>query len=141
MGKTTLARVVLHRSDIVLRYAQQRFFVACDTVSTSVQLAALIGAHIGLNPGKDLTRPVVQFFSNHSPSLLVLDNVETVWEPTESRSDVEKLLSLLADVPHLALIVSAHQIHYSTVTHCPRSPCEVPKGRPVCAGHAHSSSH
>ncbi|KAJ6552306.1 P-loop containing nucleoside triphosphate hydrolase protein, partial [Mycena vulgaris] len=106
MGKTSLARAVLHHLEITARYEEHRFFVACDTTSTSVQLAALIGAHLGLKPGKDLTQPVIHYFSNSSPSLLVLDNLETIWEPMESRGEVEKFLALLTDVDHLALIIT-----------------------------------
>ncbi|KAJ6523480.1 hypothetical protein DFH09DRAFT_198011 [Mycena vulgaris] len=106
MGKTSLARTVLHHPGITARYEQSCAFVACDTTSTSVQLAALIGAHLGLKPGKDLTRVVVNYFSNSKPFLLVLDNLETIWEPAESRKEVEKLLALLTDVAHLTLIIT-----------------------------------
>ncbi|KAJ7467585.1 hypothetical protein FB451DRAFT_947862, partial [Mycena latifolia] len=40
------------------------------------------------------------------PSLLILDNLETIWEPREGRGDTEKLLSLLADIDHLALMIT-----------------------------------
>ncbi|KAJ7934601.1 hypothetical protein B0H13DRAFT_2488420, partial [Mycena leptocephala] len=40
------------------------------------------------------------------PSLLILDNLETLWEPAGSRSDIEDFLSLLADVDHLALMIT-----------------------------------
>ncbi|KAJ7456107.1 P-loop containing nucleoside triphosphate hydrolase protein, partial [Mycena latifolia] len=106
MGKTSLARAVLHHPDISARYKQYRFFVACDQASTSVDLAALIGAHIGLKPDKDLTRPIIRYFSGSPPSLLILDNLETLWEPTRSRTEVEKFLALLADVEDLALIIT-----------------------------------
>ncbi|KAJ7438970.1 hypothetical protein FB451DRAFT_1378085 [Mycena latifolia] len=106
MGKTSLGRVILHHPQISATYQQHRFFVACDAATTSVQLAALIGAHVGLKPGQDLTKPVVHYFLNNPPSLLILDNLETVWEPRESRVDVEKLLALLEDIEHLALIIT-----------------------------------
>jgi Cdc6-like AAA superfamily ATPase len=106
MGKTCLARAVLHHSEITARYEQHRFFIPCDTVSTSVELAGLIGAHIGLKPGKDLTQAVIRHFASSQASFLVLDNLETVWEPIVSRHDVERFLCLLADVSHLALVVS-----------------------------------
>jgi hypothetical protein len=38
-----------------LRYDQHWFFVACDSAANQVELAALIGAHVGLKPGKDLS--------------------------------------------------------------------------------------
>jgi hypothetical protein len=107
IGKTSLARAVLHSPEISARYGQYRFFVACDTVSTSIELAGLIGSHLGLKPRRDLTHPVVQHFSDGPPALLILDNMETVWEPAQSRGEVEKFLALLTDIGHLALVVSA----------------------------------
>ncbi|KAJ7479069.1 P-loop containing nucleoside triphosphate hydrolase protein [Mycena latifolia] len=106
MGKTSLARAVLHHPDIVARYEQHRFFVTCNAVSTAVQLAALIGAHVGLKPGQNLTRPVVHYFAGSPSSLLILDNLESVWRPYESRVAVERFLSLLDDIEHLALIIT-----------------------------------
>ncbi|KAJ7452630.1 P-loop containing nucleoside triphosphate hydrolase protein, partial [Mycena latifolia] len=106
LGKTSLARAVLHHPEVTARYDQHRVFIACDTASTSVQLAAVIGAHIGLKPGRDLTQPVIVHFRRAPPSLLILDNLETIWEPRETREDLEIFLSLLADIDHLALIIT-----------------------------------
>ncbi|KAJ7462965.1 hypothetical protein FB451DRAFT_1495053 [Mycena latifolia] len=106
MGKTSLARAIVHHPQISAKYEQHRFFVVCDAASNSVHLAALIGAHVGLNPGQDLLKPVVHYFSGSPPSILILDNLETVWEPRECRADVEKFLALLADIDHLALIIT-----------------------------------
>ena len=107
MGKTSLARAVIHHTEITERYKQHRFFVACDPAATQVELAALIGAHVGLKPGKDLTHPVIQYFSSSSDCLLILDNLETLWEPTESQVNIEEFLSLLTGVEHLALVVGS----------------------------------
>ncbi|KAJ7712645.1 P-loop containing nucleoside triphosphate hydrolase protein, partial [Mycena olivaceomarginata] len=106
MGKTSLARAVIHHAQIKTRYQQHCFFVACDSASSTVELAALIGANIGLKPGKDLSQAVFQYFSSSPSSLLVLDNLETLWEPMECRSDIEEFLSLLADTEHLALMIT-----------------------------------
>ncbi|KAF8181380.1 P-loop containing nucleoside triphosphate hydrolase protein [Mycena galopus ATCC 62051] len=106
MGKTSLARAILHHPDISAQYGEHRFFINGDTASGSIHLAGLVGAHIGLKPGKDLTQSVIQYFFNSEPSLLVLDNLETIWEPRESRAEVEKFLSSLADIDHLALVIT-----------------------------------
>ncbi|KAJ7319425.1 P-loop containing nucleoside triphosphate hydrolase protein, partial [Mycena albidolilacea] len=98
MGKTSLARAVLHQTEIRTRYAQNRFFVACSSAITKLELVNLIGAHLGLKPGKDLTQAVLQQFSSNAPSLLILDELETLWEPMSSRGDIEELLSLLTDI-------------------------------------------
>ncbi|KAJ7347262.1 hypothetical protein DFH08DRAFT_628692, partial [Mycena albidolilacea] len=84
MGKTSLSRAVLHHPDTSARF-EDRFFVSAESASTSIELAALIGLHVGLNPGTDLTQPVVQYLSYKPSCLLVLDNLETVWEPIQSR--------------------------------------------------------
>lgn len=107
MGKTSLAKAAVHHTELTAKYKQHRHFVSCDSATNRVELAALIGSHLGLSSSKDLTRSVVQHFSGSPPSLLILDNLETVWEPIESRGDIEEFLSLLADVDHLSLIVGA----------------------------------
>ncbi|KAJ7309492.1 P-loop containing nucleoside triphosphate hydrolase protein, partial [Mycena albidolilacea] len=105
MGKTSLARAILHHPDTSAKF-EDRFFVSAESASTSIELAALIGLHVGLNPGTDLTRPVVLYFSRGPSCLLVLDNLETVWEPIQSRGGIEELLVLLIAVKHLALIIT-----------------------------------
>jgi predicted ATPase len=105
MGKTSLARAIVHHAEITAKYTQHRYFVACDAAANRVELAACIGAHLGLKPGKDLTLAVVHYLTSVPHCLLVLDNLETVWEPTECHNNIEEFLSLLADVQHLALVV------------------------------------
>ncbi|KAF8184096.1 hypothetical protein K438DRAFT_1937370 [Mycena galopus ATCC 62051] len=105
MGKTSLAKAVLHHADTLAKF-ENRFFVGAEAATTSVELAALIGLHVGLNPGEDLTKPVVQYFSGKMSCLLILDNLETVWEPLQSRPAIEKFLSLLTELEDLALIIT-----------------------------------
>ncbi|KAJ7724411.1 P-loop containing nucleoside triphosphate hydrolase protein, partial [Mycena metata] len=106
MGKTSLARTVVHHGEVTTKYHGNRFFIACDTASSKPALAGLIGAHLGMKPGKDLTRAILQHFSSGPPSLLILDNLETVWEPINSRQEIEEFLSLLTDINSLALIIT-----------------------------------
>ncbi|KAJ7817671.1 hypothetical protein B0H14DRAFT_3741639 [Mycena olivaceomarginata] len=39
-------------------------------------------------------------------AILILDNMETPWEPVSTRTNVEEFLSLLTDISHLALLVT-----------------------------------
>ncbi|KAF8149631.1 P-loop containing nucleoside triphosphate hydrolase protein, partial [Mycena galopus ATCC 62051] len=105
MGKTSLARAALHHPDIACKF-EHRFFVSAEAATTSIELVALVGLHVGLNSGRDLTKAVVQYFARAPASLLILDNLETVWEPIPTRGGVEKLLCLLSEVEHLALIIT-----------------------------------
>ncbi|KAJ7034105.1 P-loop containing nucleoside triphosphate hydrolase protein, partial [Mycena alexandri] len=106
MGKTSLARIVVHHEEITIKYHGNRFFVTCDTASSKPELAGLIGAHLGLKPGPDLTRVVLQHFSSSPPTLLILDNLETVWESPKSRKEIEEFLSVLTDINSLALVIT-----------------------------------
>jgi hypothetical protein len=104
IGETSLARAVLPHPDTFVKFPH-RFFVSAESPTTSIELAAPIGLHVGLNPRKDLTKVVVQYFSRQPSCLLVLDNLETVWEPMQSQCSIEEFLSLLTGVDQLALIV------------------------------------
>ncbi|KAJ7489216.1 P-loop containing nucleoside triphosphate hydrolase protein, partial [Mycena latifolia] len=105
IGKTSLARAALHHPEIISRY-DHRLFIGCESAATSVELASIIASHVGLNPKKDLAGSVVHYFSTSPPCLLILDNLETPWEPLESRGSLEEFLSLLTEVSHLALIIT-----------------------------------
>ncbi|KAJ7142591.1 hypothetical protein C8R44DRAFT_725928 [Mycena epipterygia] len=105
MGKTSLAKAAPHHPDVATKY-ETRLFIAAESATTSIELASLIGSHLGLKPEKDLTKPVIQHLSTGPSCLLVLDNLETPWEPLESRGGVEEFLSLLTDIQQLALIIT-----------------------------------
>ncbi|KAJ7041758.1 hypothetical protein C8F04DRAFT_1299276 [Mycena alexandri] len=57
-------------------------------------------AVLGLKPGKDLTQGVLRYLSGAPPTLLVLDNLETVWDPAESRDAAQKMFLDIADDGH-----------------------------------------
>jgi hypothetical protein len=140
MGKTSLARAALHHPEIAAKF-EHRFFVSAESATTSIELAALIGLHLGIGPGQDLTKAVVQYFSKQSPSLLILDNLETPWEPMHCRPGVEEFLSLLTDVAHLALIVCLIWIILCPLLRLNRSQCEAQNGLGKSAGLVHFYCH
>ncbi|KAJ7690931.1 P-loop containing nucleoside triphosphate hydrolase protein [Mycena metata] len=81
MGKTSLARAALHHTDTCAKF-EHKFFVSAEAATTAVELVALIGLHLGLEPSKDLTKPIARYFAQQTgPCLLILDNLETPWEP------------------------------------------------------------
>ncbi|KAJ7828442.1 hypothetical protein B0H14DRAFT_2811975 [Mycena olivaceomarginata] len=98
IGKTSLARAVLHHPQITAKYSS-RFFVPCDS--------AHIWGRSRFHQSHKIHHPVsfIQFII-----LLIMDNLETVWEPSEFRGTVEEFLSLLTDIPHLALIRLANLV-------------------------------
>ncbi|KAJ6534602.1 hypothetical protein DFH09DRAFT_1405160 [Mycena vulgaris] len=106
MGKTSLARAVLHHPTVTGKYAQHRFFIACDSTSSKDELVILIGAHLGLKPKENLAKVILHHFATNLACFLILDNLETLWEPTEIRRDIEEFLSLVTDIKHLALLIT-----------------------------------
>ncbi|KAJ7235124.1 P-loop containing nucleoside triphosphate hydrolase protein [Mycena rebaudengoi] len=105
MGKTSLAIAALHDAQVEAKYSC-RFFVQCHSTPTCMELVSIIADHIEVEKGSNLSRKVVQYFMHASPSLLVLDNLETPWEAVSSRSEVEEFLSLLTAVPHVGLMIT-----------------------------------
>jgi hypothetical protein len=104
MGKTTLAVAALHHPIVVEKYAH-RHFISCESANSCADLVTTMGLHLGLELSRQLSKTIVQYLGQSASCLVVLDNFETPWEPMESRGQVEEFLSLLADIPSLALMV------------------------------------
>ncbi|KAJ7888616.1 hypothetical protein B0H14DRAFT_1192585 [Mycena olivaceomarginata] len=114
IGKTSLARAVLHHPDVTRKY-EHRFFVSCEAAITAMDVATCIAASLDLKPARDLTRPVIQSLSTKAVALLILDNLESAWEPLASRAGVEEFLSLLTDIPQLVLVTMRGAEHPAKV--------------------------
>ncbi|KAJ7264244.1 hypothetical protein C8J57DRAFT_1624734 [Mycena rebaudengoi] len=93
MGKTSLAIAALHNPQVEAKYSH-RYFVPCHSSPTCTALAATIASHIGLEKGSNMVKKIAHYFAHASPSLLVLDNLETPWESMSSRSEVEEFLMI-----------------------------------------------
>ncbi|KAJ7450392.1 hypothetical protein FB451DRAFT_1566603 [Mycena latifolia] len=102
IGKTSLATAVVHHSEIAEKF-QQRYFVACEAASSHIDLVHAVASHFQSEPRENL---IVRALATGPPTLLILDNLETAWEPLSSRARVEEFLSLLTDIPHLALLIT-----------------------------------
>ncbi|KAF7310090.1 ATPase-AAA-core domain-containing protein [Mycena indigotica] len=108
IGKTSLARAVLHHPTVVSRYpgSGQCFFVACDVALSAQDFLVLIGSQLGLQVGRTLRREIVAKLDNGQQHLLVLDNMETLWDPVEWRNEVDDVLGFLGSIPNLALLIT-----------------------------------
>ncbi|KAJ7111965.1 hypothetical protein C8R44DRAFT_856537 [Mycena epipterygia] len=105
IGKTSLATAALHHPEIMSRFTN-RYFISCDSAVTSSDLVSIAASNLSLEPSRNLAKVVAHHLSSGPPSLLVFDNFETPWEPVDGRAEVENFLSLLADVPHVALLIT-----------------------------------
>ncbi|KAJ7866923.1 hypothetical protein B0H14DRAFT_356963 [Mycena olivaceomarginata] len=105
MGKTTLAMAALHHPKVANKY-QTRYFISCESAPTRDSLVAIITSHLGLETSRASERAVVALLSAGQPCLMMLDNFETPWEAMDGRAKVEDFLALLADIPHVALLLT-----------------------------------
>ncbi|KAJ7484365.1 hypothetical protein FB451DRAFT_1028160 [Mycena latifolia] len=105
MGKTTLATAALHHPEVISKY-ERRYFISCESAFEKGQFVNTIGAHLGLEPSKELSHAIVTHFIEGGRTFLVLDNPETPWEQPECRGEVEDLLSSLSDLPQLTLLIT-----------------------------------
>ncbi|KAJ7488857.1 P-loop containing nucleoside triphosphate hydrolase protein [Mycena latifolia] len=105
MGKTTLAAAALHHPEVISKY-ERRYFISCESAFEKGQFLNTIGAHLGLEPSKELSNAIITHFIEGGRIFLVLDNLETPWEQPECRAEVEDLLSSLSDLPQLTLLIT-----------------------------------
>ncbi|KAJ7490782.1 P-loop containing nucleoside triphosphate hydrolase protein, partial [Mycena latifolia] len=104
IGKSSLALAALHHEQIVDKFPNC-YFVPCDSAHSPADLLSLIATYFGLE-GKS-TKAILKYLTKlPGQAVLVLDNMETCWEPQGSRLAVEEFLSQLANVKHLALILT-----------------------------------
>jgi hypothetical protein len=109
MGKATLAMATPHHPTIV-EGCTVGYFVSCESANARAGLVTTIGPHLGLELSRQLSKAIVHHFVQCGSCLVVLDNLETSWEPLESRGQVEEFSSLLADIPGLALLAGREPI-------------------------------
>ncbi|KAJ7452063.1 hypothetical protein B0H11DRAFT_2329135 [Mycena galericulata] len=105
IGKTSLARSVLHHPEVADRY-RDRYFVSCDSAGTVEDLALAMATALGVELTGKLSTVIIKHLRTQPRCLLVLDNFETPWEPSATRPQVEEFLSVLADLSHVALLVT-----------------------------------
>ncbi|KAJ7163516.1 P-loop containing nucleoside triphosphate hydrolase protein, partial [Mycena crocata] len=105
IGKTSLGTAALHHPDIDANYTL-RHFVSCESAASYDDLVSSIVSHLGLAGSGKASKRLLRHLSESPPSVLLLDNLETCWEPLGCRSNIEEFLSLLTDIEHVALLVT-----------------------------------
>jgi tetratricopeptide (TPR) repeat protein len=108
MGKTSVALAIANDPAIIARFGDRRHFVPCEEVSSPAPLIELIATHLGIQLPS--TSPLPHVLSSlrklHSPCLLILDNFETPWEPHETRTQIEQIVTDISCAPLLTLIIT-----------------------------------
>ncbi|KAF8158837.1 hypothetical protein BJ912DRAFT_1151368 [Pholiota molesta] len=104
-GKTTLARTILHDPKIVERY-KSRYFLSCEAFTGVDTLLAGIGSMLDMKASPTAMLASIRRTLETSTTLFCLDNFETPWEPSATRTKVEECLASIADIPNLSLVIT-----------------------------------
>ncbi|KAG1805873.1 hypothetical protein EV424DRAFT_258798 [Suillus variegatus] len=120
MGKSSLAKAILHEPLIIEKFADRRFFVAYDDLDPStitfetfmIHFAGTLGIEI---TGADPLRPISTFLRSAS-ALVVLDNAET-FEEASASSALEKIppaIAKIADIRGVVLTLTSRSRRNAT---------------------------
>ncbi|KIK40478.1 hypothetical protein CY34DRAFT_63106, partial [Suillus luteus UH-Slu-Lm8-n1] len=112
MGKSSLAKAMLHEPLIIEKFADRRFFVAYDGLDPSTitfetfmtRFAGALGIEIA---GTDPVRQISAFLRS-AYALVVLDNAETFEEASASSAlKIPPAIAEIADIPGVILILTS----------------------------------
>ncbi|KAH7099942.1 hypothetical protein BKA62DRAFT_831427 [Auriculariales sp. MPI-PUGE-AT-0066] len=108
-GKTSLAKAILHDEAIVHVVQDNRFFVSVEDVIDIESAAKRLAEQLGVGETSDPQSAAISALQTLSRSLLVIDNLETLWfsNNAAAQKDAERFLQRLADVSSLTLIVTS----------------------------------
>jgi tetratricopeptide (TPR) repeat protein len=116
MGKTSLSLSILSHARVVSTFGGSRYFLACDTTSSLDlfihELATILD--IGVDGLSSQLLQTILTRLRKQRCLLVLDNLETLWDPLHTRSEVEGFLSELSSIPTVNLLVTIRGSQHPT---------------------------
>ncbi|KAH9987127.1 P-loop containing nucleoside triphosphate hydrolase protein [Russula compacta] len=92
-GKTTLASAVLTHERVQEHFGHARYFIACESVSSSGALLTELAKTLGLLDGAtDVSWPSISMALNTKDCILCFDNFETPWDQDgKTKSSIEEL--------------------------------------------------
>jgi len=110
IGKTTLALKVLHHPRVREYYGEDRLFVSCEGAASSDEVLTKLACKLGIqrNEHAPLWPAVVNAIRSRQRILVLLDNFESIWSPTDDalREAAEAFLAQLAVLDELTLLVT-----------------------------------
>ena len=108
IGKTTLSLSVLHHDLVIEKFGTERFFVSCEAATSFELLLGEIAGALSIATSDitdDLFKAIIRRLKE-GPCLLVLDNLETPWDPPHTRSEIEMLLTQVTALQTVTLIIT-----------------------------------
>ncbi|KZV82323.1 hypothetical protein EXIGLDRAFT_778726 [Exidia glandulosa HHB12029] len=108
LGKTTLATAVIQHVEVATTFGTRRFLVTAEAAAGVDDLLTGMLTTFGLEASSDPLTSLLQHFRSHERTLLVIDNLETIWNSAnaQQRRITEDVLSKLDNVTSLTLIIT-----------------------------------
>ncbi|KAF7978276.1 hypothetical protein HWV62_1120 [Athelia sp. TMB] len=108
MGKTSTALHLINHPTVIARYQERRFFVGCDALTSTEGLAQRILQVIkaAVPAGENLVDTVHRALMGAAPTLLLLDNFESVWEAESDHGAIRDLLLKASNASSASLIIT-----------------------------------
>jgi len=118
-GKTTLASAVLAHRRVRQRFGDARYFVACESATTSGDLLVELGKALGLTEvGLDAPWSYIKTTLTEKECIICLDNFESPWDQAaETRNSAEELLSKITSLRGVTVLVTMRGIERPARTH------------------------
>ncbi|KAH7101872.1 hypothetical protein BKA62DRAFT_792918 [Auriculariales sp. MPI-PUGE-AT-0066] len=112
IGKTSLALGVLHSERIVAKFGQRIFFLSCEPYTNAAEVIAALAKLFSVTTTNEPLQAIVSHLASQPHTILVLDNLETVWLVRDDnvRSQTELLLRHLGSIKTLSLIITCRGI-------------------------------
>jgi class 3 adenylate cyclase len=105
IGKSALTKAVANDAGVIERFGEaNRWFVELDAATTAASMQDAVTRSVGADPQSGFRATLAHI--RRQPGLLVLDDLETPWDPKSERRATEETLAALATIPGLALFAS-----------------------------------
>lgn len=108
IGKTALALVAVHDDRVKRRFEKRRFMIECDVCATPDDVVSRLADMLSLPRAPDRDTPAAVVAELETlPSLVILDNLESIWL-SPGRDKTERLLATLASLEKVTLVITCH---------------------------------
>ena len=98
IGKTTVALAIMHDDRVYERFEDRRFFISCEAAIDTQDAARFLARTLSLEVSKDPLSDIVRHLKAEPRTLIVVDNLETIWINERTRSSTELFLRTLASI-------------------------------------------
>ncbi|KAH7101915.1 hypothetical protein BKA62DRAFT_756997 [Auriculariales sp. MPI-PUGE-AT-0066] len=109
IGKTSLAKAILHNAVVVQFIPDNRYFISVEDLIDAGSAAQRLADQLALPNTNDPLSAAITSLQKLPRSLLVVDNLETLWFSNNAAAQkaTKHMLQRLAGIPSLTLIVTS----------------------------------